>query len=246
MTHDELRDSVAVFALNALDPDEARELEAHLATCEECRAALETFRRSAADLATGAPQVDPPAALRDPIMAVVKAEAGEAPRVVPIAPARTVPPARRGWIAALAAAAALIVVLGAMAVSLSQRLAAVNARLTAQEQVLALLASPTASTASLVGSVQANVRFVYAPDRRQGALVVSDLGDPGQEFVYQLWLIAGQEPESAGVFRPVPGRPIVVPVAADFSRYQAVAISVERGPAGAPRPTTTPLLLARL
>jgi anti-sigma-K factor RskA len=250
MTHDELRESIAVYALDALDQAEAREVEAHLATCEECRAALETFRRLAADLAVGAPQVEPPAVLRDRIMAVVRAEAGDVSPVTPIEPLRPVTPprapVRRGSMAALAAAAALIVVLGALAVSMNQRLAALNSRLAAQEQVLALLASPTARTASLSGAVQASVRFVYDFDRGQGALVVSDLADPGRDFVYQLWLVAGQEPESAGVFRPVPGQAIVVPVAAEFGRYQAVAISVERAPSGAARPTTTPILLARL
>jgi hypothetical protein len=33
-----------------------------------------------------------------------------------------------------------------------------------------------------------------------------------------------------------------VPVALEFERYRAVAISVERAPRGAPQPTTTPIL----
>jgi anti-sigma factor RsiW len=34
----DLHDLTAAYALDALDPDEAREYEAHLARCERCRA----------------------------------------------------------------------------------------------------------------------------------------------------------------------------------------------------------------
>ena len=229
MTHDELRELIPAYALDALTPGEVREVEAHLPTCEECRHDLRLMREVAGDLAAGVRMVQPPRALRARIFAIA------------------FPRRARPWTLGIAAlAAALAVMLAGVSLSLNQRLTALSERLAAQEQVLALLASPSAKTAALSGSVQAHVRFVYDPARRQGALVVSDLRDPGAEFVYQLWLVAGQEPQSAGVFRPVPGRPIIVPVAADFSRYQVVAISVERGPQGAPRPTSTPVLAASI
>ncbi len=229
MTHDELRESIAAYALNALSPEDAREVEAHLETCDECRQDLKVLREVAAGLASGVASANPPAGLRARVLSAVQ-------------PQRTAPAVPRLWAAGFAVAAVIAAMLGGITISLNQRLAALNERLAAQEQVLALLASPTTKTATLSGSVQAKVRFVYDPDRKQGALVVSDLGDPGAEFVYQLWLVAGTEPQSAGVFRPVPGQPIIVPVAADFARYQLVAISVERGPSGAPKPTTKPIL----
>ncbi len=239
MTHDELRESLAAYALNAASPEDAREVEAHLETCEECQRDLKVLREVTADLASGVGMVNPPAALRARVLSAIQ------PQARPAIP--------RAGTLGLALAAALALILAGISFSLNQRLAAVNQRLVAlndrlatQEQVLVLLASPTTKTAALSGSVQAKVRFVYDPERKQGALVVSDLGDPGAEFVYQLWLIAGQEPQSAGVFRPVLGRPIIVPVAADFGRYQAVAISVERGPSGSPRPTTKPILVGTI
>lgn len=226
MTHDELRELIAAYTLDALTPGEVREVEAHLPMCEECRHDLRLMREVAGDLAAGVRMVQPSAVLRARILDAI-----------------AFPRRARVWTLGVAA---LAVVLAGVSLSLNQRLTALTERLAAHEQVLALLASPSAKTAALSGSVQANVRFVYDPARRQGALVVSDLRDPGAEFVYQLWLVAGQEPQSAGVFRPVPGRPIIVPVAADFSRYQVVAISVERGPQGAPRPTSTPVLAASI
>jgi anti-sigma-K factor RskA len=260
VTHIELRGLIPAYALDALSPEEAREVEAHLPTCDECRRELILMRDVASELAVAVQKVDPPVALRTKILQAIDSRdwtvtIPETP-AVPRAPTPPRVPARprvpwlgipRTWTVGLAATAAvLILVLAGVAVSLNQRLEALNERLAAQERVLALLANPGTRTAVLGGAVQANVRFVYHQGTQQGALIVTDLQDPGQEMVYQLWLIAGQVPESVGVFRPVAGQPIVIPVRADFSRYQAVAISVERGPSGAARPTSAPILLASL
>ena len=251
MTHDEVRELLAAYALDALEPEDERAVEAHLATCPDCRREVAALREATASLATGVPAVEPPAALKTRIMRATELEARvEQPSPVILRPASR----PRNWPLAVAAlAAALAVVLAGMNLSLNRRVATLtnqvnvfSERLATQEQVLVLLASPSAKTASLKGSVQANVRFVYDPARRQGVLVVGDLGDPGAEFVYQLWLITGQTPESAGIFRPVAGRSIIVPVQADFVRYQAIAISVERAPTGAPAPSAAPILLATL
>ncbi len=241
MTHEELRDLIPAYALDAVEPDAARAVEAHLPTCEECRRALSSLREVAAELAAGVATVEPPSWLRAQVLAAVRPQR-------PLA----LPPRLR--MAGLAAAAALILVLGGVTLYQSQRLrvltahmGALSARLAAQERVLVVLASPTSRTATLTGSVQATVRFMYDRATNQGALVVTDLRDPGTSFVYQLWLVAGQEPQSAGVFRPIPGQPIVIPVNADFRRYQAVAISVEHGPQGSSAgPTTEPILVGTI
>ncbi len=238
MTHEELRDLIPAYALDALDPDAARAVEAHLRACDECRGEVSSLQAVAAELAAGVAPVEPPPALRARVLAAVRPRR---PAVVP----------SRFWIAGLAAAAALVLVLGGITLVQFQRIrtlvahmAVLSSRLAAQERVLAVLTSPTSRTATLQGSVQANVRFVYDRATGQGALVVADLRDPGASFVYQVWLVAGQEPESAGIFRPIPGQPIVVPVNADFRRYQAVAISVEPGPQGSAAGPTSPPILA--
>lgn len=43
-SHDELRDLLGVYALDAVEPDEARAVEAHLAECPQCRAEVEEHR----------------------------------------------------------------------------------------------------------------------------------------------------------------------------------------------------------
>ncbi len=243
MTREEAREMLAAYAMHALSPEETREVDAHVSASDELRRELAGFQVIAAVLATGVPQIDPPAHLRDRIMKTIAAEAaGAEPTTTP--PARASWP--RAWRLGLAAAAALAIAFAGTTFTLNRRLAALNQRLVSQERVLGILADPAAKVTSLAGSVRAGVRFVYHPETRQGALVVSDLRDPGQGKVYQLWLIAGQTPESVTVFRTAPGRPIILPVAADFARYQVVAITVEPGPNGSPAPTSNPILAASL
>jgi anti-sigma-K factor RskA/putative zinc finger protein len=234
VTHEQASELLAAFALHALDRDEARAVSAHVRSCAECQRELASLQRVAEQLGSAARQVSPPQGLREAVLAGIQVR-------------QDTILLRRGWAVGLSAAAALLLILLAgLGVSLSRQLTALSTRLAAQEQVLALLSSPSARSVPLSGSVTAAARFVYDPNRGRGALVVSDLRDPGREFVYQLWLIAGTQPESAGVFRPAPGQSVVFPLAADFSRYQAVAISVERAPSGAPQPTTTPILIGNL
>lgn len=267
MRHAQVQDLLPAYALDALTPDETRAVEAHVAGCEECRRDLAAFTTVAATMADSVVMTTPPAALRSRILEAVRAE----PRVAgttapPPSPTREVPSRTvvvpSGWAFGLAAAAAVLaVVTGVLSVLLAQRLGALNAqlarmdqqvtilttRLAQQEQLLAVVVNPAAKRATLAGAVIGDVQFVYDPAARQGALIVRNLADPGAGLVYQLWLVPrSTPPQSAGVFRPAVGRSVVIPVAADFSRYTAVAISVERGPAGAPQPTATPILSATL
>lgn len=234
MNHHEVRESIPGYALHALALEEAQDVEAHLATCEECRRELAAFQEVTASLATGVATREPPAGLRGRVLDAARSR----PRT-----GRT----RPGWAIALAAAAAVvIVVLGGIVLSLEQRLTALAARAEAEAQALALLASPTARIVTLSGSVAGSVRFVFDPTSGRGALIAAGLRDPGPDLVYQLWLVAGTRPQSAGVFHPAPGAPVIVAVGADFPRYQAVAISVEHGPRGAARPSAAPILVGRL
>ncbi len=234
MTHEQVSEFLAAFALHALDEEETRAVSAHVQSCAQCQRELVSLQEVAGHLGAAVRQVSPPPGLREAVLDGIPGRGG----VITLA---------RGWAVGLATAAALLLVaLTGLSVEANRQLAALAARLQAQEQILVLLAAPSSRSVSLTGSVAAAVRLVYDPDRGQGALVVSDLRDPGREFVYQLWLIAGTQPDSAGIFRPVPGQPVVLPVVADFARYQAVAISIERGPSGAPQPTSTPILVGKI
>lgn len=231
MTREEARELLAAYALGALDPEERQAVEAHLQASEDLRRELAGFLETAAALGEAVPRVEPPPELRRSVLAVA---------------ARPDRRAREGWKPVLALAAGLVLVLAGLLVRAEQERQALRARLDQQEALLALLASPGARVAELRGPVRGEVRFVYDPSRGMGALVVHDLQDPGAGFVYQLWLIRGTQADNGGVFRPEPGRTVVLPVRADIGRYEVVAVTVERGPHGVARSQNQPVLVGRL
>ena len=70
-TDEELEGQAALYALGALDEEEAREFERHVAGCEACAAELREFRVVAADLALAVPPATPPASVRSRLLSLV-------------------------------------------------------------------------------------------------------------------------------------------------------------------------------
>ena len=63
--HERRSDDLAAYLLGALEPDEAAELERHLAGCEECRAELRWLRPAVELLPESVQRVEPPPQLRE-------------------------------------------------------------------------------------------------------------------------------------------------------------------------------------
>ena len=68
-------DDVAAYALGALEPAEATELEAHLEDCERCRSELCWLGPAVQVLPEGVERVEPPRRLRESVMTEVRADA---------------------------------------------------------------------------------------------------------------------------------------------------------------------------
>lgn len=90
---------------------------------------------------------------------------------------------------------------------------------------------------------QAHGQVIYLRDWKVVLITVENLPplQPGQ--VYQVWLIEGDRPLSAGVFDQPDGR---FAVAADIADYSAIAITIEQGPLGSLAPTSDPIVIAQL
>src|SRR5437588_2822542 len=104
----------AAYALDALDGDELRAYEAHLAGCERCRKEVASLREAAATLAYDVEPLEPPETLERRILTAARAER---PNVVPFRQRWAVPTAALGAVAAIAAIA-----IGIWAVHLSNSL----------------------------------------------------------------------------------------------------------------------------
>ena len=74
MTNDQLHDLIASYALDALDPDERRAYEGHLAGCEQCRADLAELQGTVGALARAAWGPAPPDELRGRILGAAREE----------------------------------------------------------------------------------------------------------------------------------------------------------------------------
>jgi len=234
VTHEEARELIPGYAVDALAPEEARALEEHVEGCEACRRELAALRDTAAELAAGLSQVAPPDTLRARALGAARSRPGRGA-------------VRRPWAAwALAAAAILIVLVGIQDVTLQRQITLLDSQVNREGQLLALLTSPSSKTVELSGTARGSVHFVFNPGAHEGLVIAGGLGNPGPRSVYQVWLISGAMPSSIGVLSPGKGQTTILFVRTDFRRYQAIAVSVEPGPAGSPAPTTKPVLSATL
>ena len=221
----ELHDLTAPYALDALDEDERAQYERHLATCERCREDLAVLQDTTAQLAYGVASPTPPAHLRDRVLESVRADGG----VVVEFPRRRLTYALG---AAAAAAAALAVGFAAWSASLRNDLEA-------QRSVVDILADPDARIHALDG---ANGRLVVT-ETGEAALVVAGLPRAPEGKTYEAWVIAGDEPQPAGLFDGKAARDVVL-LSRPVPPQASVAVTIE--PAGGSQaPTSTPIFSTR-
>ena len=193
-----LHELTAAYALDALDERDAAEYEAHLARCERCREELTDLREAASALAYAVEAPEPPAGLRDRILAEAVAER---PNVVPLRPRwRSLP----GALAAAAAAAAIV--FGVWSASLYRSLESEREANEQFSQAAAILADPTARRVPLSG----DYGTLVVRDTGQAALVMRRLPEAPSGKTYEAWVIEGGKPRPAGLFEGGSGPQAVV------------------------------------
>jgi anti-sigma-K factor RskA len=107
MTHVEIHDLAAAYAVNALDPEDRWTYERHLDTCERCRNELAALREGATQLAYAAEGPEPSPELRERILRAAREERPAA-----------VTPIRRRWLFPATAVAAVAATLAAIGLGL--------------------------------------------------------------------------------------------------------------------------------
>ncbi len=226
-----IHELTAGYALDALDPDERREYEAHLADCERCREELASFWRTTEGLAIAASGPEPTPGLRGRILEGTRAEAQA---VVPFEPRR------RRTVPVLAAAAAMAAVValavGLWAARLSDELDDARSALERERAAAAVLVDPDSRTVALHAG---EGRLVVGPDGK--AVLVLDGVDPAPAGkTYELWIIERGTPQRAGLF---PGRNgmDVVGVDGTVEEGDVIAVTIEDA-GGVNAPTTTPIV----
>lgn len=232
------------YAVDALDDLERAAFERHLAECAECRAEVAGLREAASMIAETT-TAEPPAELRDRVLAGI-AGIRPLPPEVPAAsadPAAPTAPAarrRRRTPQFLAAAAAVAVIAAGGAVAWQQPWSddSSQSQLSAADQVLR--ASDAKSTSlDFPGGAHATVTHSDALGR--AVIVTKDMPPPPPGKVYELWLDQPGEGMVPAGLMPVRADQTYV-LTGDAATATGAGITVEPE-GGSPEPTTEPIAL---
>jgi anti-sigma-K factor RskA len=226
-----IHELTAAYALDALDPEERREYESHLAECEACQEELASFAGVTEALAVAASGPAPRPELRDRILSAARAEPQT---VVPFESRRRRSLPVVGAVAAVAAIAALAI--GLYASQLRGDLGDARSALEQQRQAAAVIADPDARTIALSNG---QGRLVVDESGR-AALVLRDMGPAPAGKTYEVWVVEGENAVPAGLF---PGEDDVDLVAVDgqVGEGAVVAVTIENA-GGAETPNLPPVV----
>jgi anti-sigma-K factor RskA len=206
-----------LYALGALEGDELREMESHIAGCRDCAGKLAQAKGRVAMLALAAPPVNPSPAAKAALLARVATEG----RSLPARDARQAPaPPARWWqmvlVPAVGALAILAIVLWQQNAQLDKQLALLHDSVAKQQaqmdevgHVVALIGSTDTVTVHLAaqpGMPQGTAHVMYNMKMKMlmydGQLDATPAGKS-----YQLWVVPmNGNPVSAGVFNPTQGQ----------------------------------------
>jgi anti-sigma factor RsiW len=233
------------YAVDALDDLERAAFERHLAECGECRAEVDSLREAAAVLPETT-ATEPPAALRDRLLAevatvrplppVTQPPSSQLPTTItgPARPGRS----RRRWLAPLAAAAAVLAVLGGGSVVWHPWTDETSQR--APSAVERVLDAPDAErvTQKLGQGVEATL--VRSRSMNQAVLLTKNMPAPPDGKVYEMWL---QDPDKGMVPAGLmPDGATSVLLSGDAADAVGAGITVEP-PGGSHVPTSKPVML---
>jgi anti-sigma-K factor RskA len=205
----------AAYALDALDGDDRRDFEQHLAQCGECRDDVASFQGAAAALAYDVDVPAPPMALRERILERARSER----------PSNVLPFRSRRW--ALPVASGVAAVAACAALGFGLWAASLNNELGDRPEAIEL----TGADGSLL-----------IEPSGEATLIVDGLGRAPTGKTFEIWVIQEGRPLPAGLFPGAPGR-AAVPLARVVPEGAVVAVTLERA-GGAQKPTGKPLFSA--
>ena len=228
--------------LGALDRDEAALVRAHLVTCRRPHPELGDAVELAAAIGGAWPEEDvPSAALRDRLLAAIRASETAAPGRAMGAPVLR----RRSWwrpaalgagAVAIAASLVLAVQVGENAAlrdhlaATDERLAAVELELERAESWIDRAVATGADAYFMEGegrAAEASFMLVVEADAAGAVLLMSDLPALGSDRVYELWVEREGQVVSAGTFRPDERGIAAVAIDASLAGIRQAMVTIE-------------------
>lgn len=187
------KENLAAYAMGALDPEEASALEAHLRTCDSCRAELADYQRVSAGLLSALPPQAPRAAVKRNLQKRLQSQV------------RSSRPQMKWSLNRMTVAAAFVLLLGLNIVSvyevytLKQEQTELDGQYGSQQSAIAMLAYPSTQA---FGFEQSGVSGSLLVDKKRNLLAVFAWHLPPAPAgkTYQMWLIDPQEDRTSGGF----------------------------------------------
>lgn len=252
MTTPDFHSLTGAYALDALDPAEREQFEAHLPDCDECPPEVAEFQATAARLALAVAET-PPEALRQRVLAAITAVRQEPPLVAgdDNVVSLTERLNRRRWLTWISAAAAIVAIVVAVGVGIDSahtrsQLSAEQGQLTQLEQRYAplarLLAAPDVKVTTGVGTAGGTATAIGSRQLGQVVFVASNLPLEPKTRTYQLWLIGKSGATSAGLLIQNADGAVNPVLVGDLGTAADLGVTVEPA-GGSKQPTTTPVLL---
>ena len=207
LIHAEIEELLGSYALDAVDPDEAEQIELHLRECPRCADEVASHREVAASMAHVG------AAAPEGVWDRIAGSLEEPPPQLDMARVTSLAPRRRslpfGPVAAFAATAALVIAaLGVQVVRQDQRidrLPDIIEKRGLDEAVAAALFDAGAQRVQLRSDDGRIVARAVVQPNGNGYLVPENLRPLGADRTYQLWALVGDRPVSVGVLGADPG-----------------------------------------
>jgi anti-sigma-K factor RskA len=238
LRHD-LHSLSGAYALDALEPGAERDrFTRHLSRCQSCASEVRGFREVATAMAFAA-TAEPPAGLRDRVLAAAARTRQLPPEISTHArPRRTrtwVP-----WLSGVVATASIVVAVlfGFAQAHTQDELNQVRAE---NQAISLLLAAPDAKLLTYPVTHGGEATVVLAADRHELAVVTTGLPALPSGQVYQLWLIGKPAITSAGLLPPAKDGRTPPVLATGVVKGDTLGLTVEPA-GGSAQPTTKPIL----
>jgi anti-sigma-K factor RskA len=244
LRHD-LHSLSGAYALDALEPGAERDrFTRHLSRCQSCASEVRGFREVATAMAFAAvdPSTEPPAELRDRVLAAVARTRQLPPEI------RTHVRARRTrtrmpwvpWLSGVVATASIVVAVlfGFAQAHTQDELNQVRAE---NQAISLILSAPKAKLLTYPVTNGGEATVVLAADRHELAVVTNGLPALPPGKVYQLWLIGKPTITSAGLLPPAKDGQTPAVLATGVVKGDALGLTVEPA-GGSAQPTTKPIL----
>ena len=232
------------YALDALEPGAERDrFIRHLSRCQSCASEVRGFREVATALAF-ATAAEPPARLRDRVLAAAARTRQQPPEVAGGSHAR--PRRTRArvpwvpWLSGVVATASIVVAVlfGFAQAHTQDELNQVRAE---NQAISLLLSAPKAKLLTYPVTHGGTATVVLAADRHELAVVTTGLPALPAGKVYQLWLIGKPTITSAGLLPPAKDGQTPAVLATGVVKGDALGLTVEPA-GGSAQPTPKPIL----